>query len=845
MRKSRVESNATLEESATDRKVLVDGEDLTPKSLGFTYEDFQEAAMKANASVKTAEVLDEKESKDEEEMKKQSLRPKTAKKKGTSRKSSAVDEASVEIYLQETPTITLFLQNSVCVHKESTIHAEIEKRNQAYDAILKRKRTSPGIFMTNDAQTYNRPLKDKSTTTAQKSTRESGCTATSWDIHDSMSDKKNEKIDILEGLGMGEQENKDTDSAEVNQVDAEAVEKLTRVLYATPGCLLSVAENEKQNAIVYEEGESVLKRERHKKILESSSLLDSLNRVERLIQQNVYHDCHLDYRGMPAIESMSEALRRNMMLPPSLPVPSSSTTKEEEKQKKNTEESKEEEEDKNDALENKTSKEMTNSSEAENITDKMVSETKVEAQEEEASVSKLKLFWKFECEKTSSREVTCESWNPRNKDLLAVGYGAPRMTVTDESKKQFHGLVCFWTLKNPEFPARILNFDEEVTTIAFSRKRPYLLAVGVANGSVFVYDIRSEKEHALLECSTGSPFKHSQAVWQIQWIDKGMEKGGEVLVTISSDGKVKEFNFKQGLQSTNLMTLKRIPRSQEENFRWKPLNSKGEGIVSGEESGMCFDFALGNPHIYFCGTSDGYVHSCSCSYNEQYLNTLEGHQASVLRLRCHPTCAGVFLTCSADWTVQLWDVNTDVKSSISSSSLENESVMTFRQTNLKDSVNDVAWSPFSATTFASIASDGRIEIWDLSESTADPIITHYNDKVEVVQSDVDQKEERCEGDEEKESESGDLDKDDLFDTFRPKEVVSEEKKITYESLKLTCLAFSENSSAIAVGDHLGSVSVYEVPVSCSSNSRRESSDSIDELRALIEAAKRTKLQKKG
>ena len=91
--------------------------------------------------------------------------------------------------------------------------------------------------------------------------------------------------------------------------------------------------------------------------------------------------------------------------------------------------------------------------------------------------------------------------------------------------------------------------------------------------------------------------------------------------------------------------------------------------------------------------------------------------------------------------MQLWDVNTDVKSSISSSSLENESVMTFRQTNLKDSVNDVAWSPFSATTFASIASDGRIEIWDLSENTADPIITHFNDKVEVLKSDVDQKKE--------------------------------------------------------------------------------------------------------
>ena len=217
-------------------------------------------------------------------------------------------------------------------------------------------------------------------------------------------------------------------------------------------------------------------------------------------------------------------------------------------------------------------------------------------------------------------------------------------------------------------------------------------------------------------------------------------------------------------------------------------------------------------------------------------------RTQVLRLRCHPKCAGVFLTCSADWTVQLWDVNTDVKSSISSSSLENESVMTFRQTNLKDSVNDVAWSPFSATTFASIASDGRIEIWDLSENTADPIITHFNDKVEVLKSDVDQnkKEESSEGDDEKKK-NEEEDEDDLFDTLRPKEVVvPEENKITFESLKLTCLAFSENSSTIAVGDHRGSVSIYEGPVSSSS-----SLDSTDDLRALIEAAKRTKLQKKG
>jgi len=633
-RKSRIDSNAVQDSEQHVGKIIVDGEDFTPKALGFTFEDFQNQEQKV--STKPSE---EKECKEEVdvEIKKTTSRPKTSsKKKGMNPKKSStsrsVDETSVEICLQETKTMTLFLQSSVCVHKESAIHDEIEKRNEAYDSVLKRKRAEPGIFITNDAQTYNRPLKDKSTSTVPKATSESGCTATSWDIYDSMTDKKNAKVDILDGLGMGRNED-DNASTETDQVVLKAVDSVTRVLYATTGCLLSTTESKNKTAmkIGQVDGESVLKRQRHKQILESKSLVSSLNLVERLIQQNVYHDRHLEYRGMPAIESMSDALRRNMMSPPCLPEPSTTTTTNsknegsEEKKEESTissldDSSKQQQEEKTEE-EQKEKAVMKEEKEEEDTTTKTTMTS-----EDEKIESKLKLFWKFECEETSSREVICECWNPRNKDLLAVGYGACR---SDESKEKKNGLVCFWTLKNPEFPARVLSFDEEVTTISFSKKRPYLLAVGLSNGSVLVFDIRSETDSALLECSTGSPFKHSQAVWQIQWIDKGMEKGGEVLVTISSDGKVKEFNFKQGLQSTNLMTLKRIPRSREENFRWKPLNSKGEGIVSGEESGMCFDFALDNPHIYFCGTSDGFVHSCSCSYNEQYLNTFEGHQASV------------------------------------------------------------------------------------------------------------------------------------------------------------------------------------------------------------------------
>jgi len=59
---------------------------------------------------------------------------------------------------------------------------------------------------------------------------------------------------------------------------------------------------------------------------------------------------------------------------------------------------------------------------------------------------------------------------------------------------------------------------------------------------------------------------------------------------------------------------------------------------------------------YFAGTEDGAVHKCSCSYHEQYLDTYSGHGGPVYRVRCSPFApTSALLSCSADWTVKLWN----------------------------------------------------------------------------------------------------------------------------------------------------------------------------------------------
>ena len=91
--------------------------------------------------------------------------------------------------------------------------------------------------------------------------------------------------------------------------------------------------------------------------------------------------------------------------------------------------------------------------------------------------------------------------------------------------------------------------------------------------------------------------------------------------------------------------------------QWKPVKGKGEGIISRLGSGLCFDFAnsTGDTALYYVGTEDGVVHKCSCSYNEQYLQNYHGHTGPVYKLRCHPLNPDVFISCSADWTIKLWN----------------------------------------------------------------------------------------------------------------------------------------------------------------------------------------------
>ncbi|XP_068262517.1 dynein axonemal intermediate chain 4 isoform X2 [Nyctibius grandis] len=324
---------------------------------------------------------------------------------------------------------------------------------------------------------------------------------------------------------------------------------------------------------------------------------------------------------------------------------------------------------------------------------------------EETVPPRLERLWSYICDLTNGHSVSSMAWSKLNPDLLAVGYGA------FDFKEQKEGLACCWSLKNPMWPERIFRCEHGVTALDFSVASPNLLAVGMYDGSVAVYDVRSCKDDALLDSSESSN-KHTGPVWQLRWVEQDRDatedSKKEILICISADGQVTEWLIQKRLDCTDLMKIKR--RESEKKKLPGRKERKCEVLVSQQAAGMCFDFHPKDTNYYLVGTEEGHIHKCSCSCNEQFLETYRGHKGPVHKVTWHPFSTDVFLSCSADWSIILWRQDSQTP------------VLTFTSTTAF--VHDVMWSPKSAFIFAA-AKESRVEIWDLSVSIFYPVISCF------------------------------------------------------------------------------------------------------------------------
>ena len=374
-----------------------------------------------------------------------------------------------------------------------------------------------------------------------------------------------------------------------------------------------------------------------------SSLLEPMRVLERMVMQNIYAVNHLQYSGFDLPSELKEALADN-------------------EEKEEEEEEEEEEEDE-------------------------------EWSDDEEIDYRLDSQWSFECDFTKEMNVSSMSWSkkPKYEHILAVSYGE-----TDFENALKPGAILLWSLKNPEHPDHVIETHSGVMCVAFSHEHHNLLAAGMYDGTVCVYDIGRRDSKPMMECIYTQ--KHTGPVWELRWVDQNSERG-EKIVSISSDGRITQWTMKKGLEHTDLFKLKKVPNPA------KQKDVKSEAFISRNASGFCFDFSPADSELYLCGTEEGNIHLCSRLYNH-FLRTYVGHTEPVYKVKYCPAHPGIFISASADWTLKIW--STESTKCLMSIQPGNTPVM------------DVCWSPAKTTVFGATTADGKLLVYDLDQNATEP-----------------------------------------------------------------------------------------------------------------------------
>uniref|UniRef100_A0A4W4E8D0 Dynein axonemal intermediate chain 1 n=1 Tax=Electrophorus electricus TaxID=8005 RepID=A0A4W4E8D0_ELEEL len=292
-------------------------------------------------------------------------------------------------------------------------------------------------------------------------------------------------------------------------------------------------------------------------------------------------------------------------------------------------------------------------------------------------------LWKFQHDKAKRLSVTALCWNQKYKDLFAVGLGSYEFT------RQGQGMLLFYSLKNATFPEYIFSTMSGVMCLDIHKQLSYLVAVGFYDGCVAIYNLKEQGPQPVYR-STARSGKHTDPVWQVKW-QKDDTDNNHNFFSVSSDGRVVSWTLvKNELMFTDIIKL-----STE-----GPVSDGKEGmqLPAMGTCGTSLDFHKQIDYLFLVGTEEGKIHKCSKSYSSQFLETYVAHNMAVDAVKWNHFHPKVFMSCSSDWTVKIWDHT--IKSP----------VFTF---DLNAAVGDVAWSPYSATVFAAVTTDGKVHVFDL------------------------------------------------------------------------------------------------------------------------------------
>uniref|UniRef100_UPI00398F47AE cytoplasmic dynein 2 intermediate chain 2 n=1 Tax=Pristiophorus japonicus TaxID=55135 RepID=UPI00398F47AE len=310
--------------------------------------------------------------------------------------------------------------------------------------------------------------------------------------------------------------------------------------------------------------------------------------------------------------------------------------------------------------------------------------------------------------------VTGVSWNATGS-VIGCAYG--RLEDGDwNTEKSF---VCTWNLDrrglNPKRPDTVIDVASAVMCLAFHPVEPSLIAGGLYNGEVLVWN-SSKMDDPLIARSGMSEDTHREPVYQVQWMQSLGHINRIHVLSASTDGKILIWQMdgrgRLVLQDGFALIVQQMPR----NVRL----SKARGDTPFGVTALSFSHL--DKTVFIAGVEGGYVLKCSTEdathatlgsgsvpLRAPAQFTFSPHCGPVYAVDCSPFHRNLFLTAGTDGHVHLYSM------------LQAEPILSLQLS--QTYLFSISWSSVRPLVFAAATGEGTVLIFDLGQSSLCPAVS--------------------------------------------------------------------------------------------------------------------------
>ncbi|NP_001089701.1 dynein 2 intermediate chain 2 L homeolog [Xenopus laevis] len=310
-------------------------------------------------------------------------------------------------------------------------------------------------------------------------------------------------------------------------------------------------------------------------------------------------------------------------------------------------------------------------------------------------------------------QVTSVSWNSTGS-VIACSYG--RLGDGDWSTEK--SFVCLWNLDrrgfNPKNPDTVLDVQSSVMCLACHPSQPSLIAGGLYNGEVLVWDT-SRTDDPLVGRTGLIGDTHTDAVYQVGWMQEKSQGHRQQVFSVSSDGKILVWQLeKEG----NLVLLDGFALVTQQIPSNTKLHKPGRGDTA--VGVTCLSYSHFDPNLFIVGVEGGYLLKCSSSVQTSAAIgtgssiplrapaqfTFSPHGGPVYSVSCSPFHRNLFLSAGTDGHAHLYSM------------LQAKPLVSLQLS--QQYLFSIRWSPVRPLVFAAASGDGELVLFDLAKSSQKP-----------------------------------------------------------------------------------------------------------------------------